>query len=285
MKKIALRNLRIFFRDRSAVFFSLLAVFIIIGLYVLFLGDTFSSQLKDVKSARFLMDSWIMAGLLAVTSLTTTMGAFGVMVDDRSDGIIKDFLASPLSRAKLIGGYALSSFAVGSIMSLITLILAEVYIFVYGGELLSFIALLKVLGVIFLAVLTGNAMLLFTVSFFKSQNAYAAASTVIGTLIGFLTGIYVPIGSLPEAMQFVIKIFPISHAGALLRQIMMEKPASISFAGAPTGTLQSFNRNMGVIYSFGNADISARTSILYLFVSAAVFYILSVFFVSRKKEG
>ncbi len=35
---MAKRNLKLFFRDKSAVFFSLLAVFIIIGLYALFLG-------------------------------------------------------------------------------------------------------------------------------------------------------------------------------------------------------------------------------------------------------
>ena len=33
------RNLKLFFRDRSAVFFSLLAIFIIIVLYIVFLGD------------------------------------------------------------------------------------------------------------------------------------------------------------------------------------------------------------------------------------------------------
>lgn len=78
------RNLKLFFRDKSAVFFSLLAVFIIIGLYALFLGDVWTDSLSDWANARQLMDSWIMAGLLAVTSITTTMGAFGVMVDDRS---------------------------------------------------------------------------------------------------------------------------------------------------------------------------------------------------------
>ena len=96
MRQLVLRNLRIFFRDRSAVFFSLLAVFIIIGLYVLFLGDMMASSLKDVAGSRFLMDSWIMAGLLAVTSMTTTLGAFGIMVDDQSKKIIKDFYCSPV---------------------------------------------------------------------------------------------------------------------------------------------------------------------------------------------
>ena len=87
----AKRNIKLFFRDKSAVFFSLLAVFIIIGLYALFLGDVWTSSLSELgESAEVLMSSWIMAGLLAVTSVTTTMGAFGIMVDDRIKKIDKD---------------------------------------------------------------------------------------------------------------------------------------------------------------------------------------------------
>lgn len=93
---IAVRNLKLFFRDKSSVFFSLLAVFVIIGLYVLFLGNMITSGLQWLgEGARFIMDSWIMAGLLAVTSLTTTMGAFGVMIEDRTKKVMKDFTASP----------------------------------------------------------------------------------------------------------------------------------------------------------------------------------------------
>ncbi|MFR1983726.1 MAG: hypothetical protein ACLS4Z_08430 [Christensenellaceae bacterium] len=39
MITFAKRNLLVFFKDKSSVFFSLFAVFIIIGLYALFLGD------------------------------------------------------------------------------------------------------------------------------------------------------------------------------------------------------------------------------------------------------
>jgi multidrug/hemolysin transport system permease protein len=39
MRAFTVRNLKVFFRDKSSVFFSLLSAIIIIGLYVLFLGD------------------------------------------------------------------------------------------------------------------------------------------------------------------------------------------------------------------------------------------------------
>ncbi|MDD4543026.1 MAG: ABC transporter permease, partial [Clostridia bacterium] len=38
------RNLMVFFKDKSAVFFSLLATLIIVALYLLFLGDTWSNS-------------------------------------------------------------------------------------------------------------------------------------------------------------------------------------------------------------------------------------------------
>jgi len=39
MIMLARRNLTVFFRDKAAVFFSLLSALIVFGLYIFFLGD------------------------------------------------------------------------------------------------------------------------------------------------------------------------------------------------------------------------------------------------------
>ncbi|KMT22382.1 ABC transporter permease [Clostridium cylindrosporum] len=282
MTSIAIRNLKIFFRDKSAIFFSLLSALIIIGLYALFLGDAITKDMKGIDNAEILINNWIMAGILAVTSITTTMGAFGTMVNDRSRKILKDFISSPIKRYELVGGYILSSFIIGVIMTFITLIIAEAYIYINDGELLSLVNTLKVIGLIIISVLSSSAMVFFMVSFFQSQNAFATASTVVGTLIGFLTGIYIPIGTLPEAVQFVVKVFPVSHSGALIRQVMMEDALVTSFAGAPSSYIDKFNLDMGVIYKFGDTTVSFTTSIIILIVTAVVFYILAILNMSRK---
>ena len=284
MIAFAVRNLRIFFRDRAAVFFSLLAVFIIIGLYALFLSDVWTAELEGFTGVRYMMDSWIMAGLLAVTSVTTTMGAFGVMVEDRSKKIYKDFSVTPVRRGSLAGGYVISAVTIGIIMSVITLILAELYIVSGGGELLDAGAMLKTLGMIVFSTIANTSMVLLIVSFFKSANAYATACTVIGTLIGFLTGIYMPIGNLPEGVQWVVKCFPPSHSALLFRRIMMEAPVSQSFSGAPEEVTDGFMHQMGVVFDFGGTDASPWVSVAALAVSAAVFYALSVYVMSRKKD-
>ncbi|MCL5071623.1 MAG: ABC transporter permease [Actinobacteria bacterium] len=280
------RNLKLFFRDRTSVFFSLLAVFIIIGLYVLFLGNMMVSNFKNLlgESARFNIDSWVMAGLLSVTSITTTMGAFGTMVDDTTKKISKDFSSAPLKRSQLAGGYVISSFIIGIIMSIAALVIAEIYIVAGGGKLLEFLPLLKLLGVMLLSVFASSSMVFFIVSFFKSINAFATASTIIGTLIGFLTGIYIPIGVLPSAVQTVIKIFPVSYSGALFRQIMMNTPMSIAFKNAPVQVVDNFKQTMGVVYYLNGKEISPLVSILILVATGILFYLLAVIKISIKKK-
>ena len=172
---MAKRNLKLFFRDKSAVFFSLLAVFIIIGLYALFLGDVWTGSMEGMPEVRVLMDSWILSGLLAVTSVTTTMGAFGTMVDDKAKNITKDFSSSPIGRGRLAGGYILSSFIVGVIMTLVALVLVQGYTLIEGGAFLGVIPLLKVIGLVLLTTFTNTSLVLFLVSFFRSSNAFATA--------------------------------------------------------------------------------------------------------------
>ena len=92
------RNLKMFFRDKTAVFFSLLAVFIVLGLYIVFLGDVWVDSFKRNKRCKNLMNCWIMAGLIGVTSVTANIGAFGIMVEDKSKNKIKDFVVSPMKK-------------------------------------------------------------------------------------------------------------------------------------------------------------------------------------------
>ena len=169
-------------------------------------------------------------------------------------------------------------------MSVAALVVAEVYIIADGGKLITLIPLLKLFGVMLLSVFAGSSMIFFIASFFKSNNAFATASTIIGTLIGFLTGIYIPIGSLPSAVQTAIKIFPISHAGALFRQIMMAEPMSISFKNAPLEAVNGFKQVMGVVFYTGGKELSPLANIMVLVATGVVFYILAVIRVSVKKR-
>lgn len=289
MLNIAYRNLMVFVRDRANVFFSFLGVLVIIMLYLLFLGDMMIGSYTDrVEGVKFLMDSWIMAGVVAVTSITTTMGALGIMVEDRQRKLLKDFNAAPIKRYKVAGGYILSTVIIGFLASILSLIFAEVFIVVNGGEMLKIIPFLKMLGLIAITVLSSSAMMYFVVCLFKSQNAFSAASTLIGTLAGFITGIYMPIGEFAKPVQYVIKAFPTSHAASLMRQVMMEVALPQSFAKVPDAarpeSISMFEENMGIVFKFGDYYVEPWLNIVILAASVVLFYFLAIVLVSRKSK-
>ncbi|MCC0634498.1 ABC transporter permease [Clostridioides sp. ZZV15-6388] len=283
MFNIAQRNIMIFLRNKRGVFSSFLGAIIVIAIYIIFLGENLKEGYPNIKDIDILMNSWAMAGIISVVSVTTTMGSFGVTVLDKELKRTKDFYCSPVKTRELVGGYILSSYLIGVIMSIFTFILAEIYIVLSGGQFLPMLSIIKVIGVILLTVLSSSAMIFFIVNLLNSIDTFATASTIIGTLIGFLTGIYIPIGSLPQAVQTIIKLFPISHGTVLLRQIITESPSKVTFVDS-TNVLTVFNEHMGV--TFGGIGSLHETSIhiMFLVISAIVFYFVTILMVSRKES-
>lgn len=283
MIHFASRNIKLYFRDKATVFFSLLSVFIIIGLYVLFLGNVWTSEFPNQEYGKFIMNSWIMAGLISVTGFTTAIGAFGIMIQDRELKIEKDFLSAPVKRSSLASGYLLSAYSISVIMSLIALILGEIFIIAEGGELLGAVAILKIIGIILANSFLSVSMIQVIIGFIHTGNAFSAFSTVIGTLIGFLTGIYLPIGQLPDGVQTIIRIFPISHSASLARQIFMDIPLKIGFNGAPEAVISSFKELMGVTFLVGNKEITPVMSLSYMLLIGVLCFVIAVLNLSRRK--
>ena len=278
------RNLKVFFRDKTAVFFSLLAVLIVLGLYIFFLGDVWVDSFPNIKGVKNLMNCWIIAGLIGVTSVTANMGAFGTMIEDKSKNKIKDFYVSPIKKSKIVGGYIISSFIVGSMMSVVTLIISQIYLVYSGVDVLNFKELTEVFLIILMTSLSNSAMILFIVSLFSSEKACSTASTIIGTLIGFITGIYLPISMLPDSVQIIVKLFPTSHGISILRQIFMKKQMDISFADVPTNYINEFKESMGVVYYINDKLVSNTTSVFILIASTIIFFFLSVLILYKKKK-
>jgi multidrug/hemolysin transport system permease protein len=274
------RNLRLYFRDRTAVFFSMLGVMVILLLYILFLGSMIEGIASNVDpdAARFFMDSWIMAGLIAATSITTTLAGFGLMVDDKTKKISRDFMVAPISRAKLVLSYVISSIVIGLVMTLFTFFIAQIYIVAYGGKILSLLGILKMIVLIVISVSASSALVFFAVSMIKSVNAFSTASTLLGTLIGFLTGIYIPIGNLPSAVQWVIRIFPVSHSAAAMRQVMMDEAIDLEFVPEQ---IQLF---LGIKFEYGTYQMSMMVHVLILIATFIIFNFISILLIRKQKE-
>lgn len=271
------RNMLLFFKDKTAVFFSFMAVIIVLFLYVCFLGDMMIKPLEQSfpTTARELSDTWIMAGTLGIVSLTTSLSVLGIVIHDKSNHIIDDFRISPISKMQISLSYILSTILITLFISLVTLGIAQVYIVAYGGHFFSLKTLVKLFGVMLLSILSCTSMLYFFMSFFHNDTSFSNVTTIIGTLSGFLMGIYVPIGSLPSFLQNIIMYFPPSHGAALFRHVMMEDVLAATFTSSQTDALHVFQEQFGLIFSYGVFETTPIINIGICF-AFGVFFLIAI---------
>ncbi len=276
MFDFAFRNLALFFKDKTAVLLSFLAEFIVVGLYILFIRKNMLESFSQIKNIELLMDVWMIAGILGITSVTTTMGAYGIMVDDKTKQINKDFDTSPIRRFSLLGGYMSGAVVIGIFMSVFLFLVSAVYILHKYQVQLGDGQGVKLFMLLGLVTISNSSIVLFIVSFLKSSNALASCCTILGALIGFLTGIYLPMGNLPDGVQWLVKIFPVSHGVVLLRQILMESLIDQNIGALDSSSAQIFMQYLGVQYVWEENIVTEQASIMVLTVTIIFFFILTI---------
>jgi len=285
---LAKRMILLFFRNRTQVFFSMFAVLIIIGLYVLFLSNSMEMMLQTIlglpegTNTGATMSSLVLGGIIAVTSVTSSMSALGRCVADREDAT-KDFFTSPVPRWKITIGYILGAAQIGAIMTFVALIGALLYINLNGNVSFGFQDYARLILTVFLSTLAANAMAFIVVVTAKNIHAYSALTSVIGTLIGFLMGIYIPIGQLPETVRWVVRLFPLSHAASMFRQTLANSQLNYLFSGVPIEYLEEFRLFFGVTFNYGEFYSNFWFSALVLLLTIIVFYGIGLILITRRK--
>jgi len=284
---LATRNIKLYLRDKLSVFFSFLSSLIIILLYALFLKSNLtaaSSQGVGFETySSWFVDSWLVAGLLVINSITVSLGVLGLMITDQSKNRLRSFLIAPISRNTIVFGYVLAAWVIGSVMTILTFILGEIYIVINGGELLSALAMLQVIGLILLNVFSNTSIIFCIVALIRSEGAYQTFSTILGTVIGFITGMYLPIGLLSAPVQAFTKFIPATYGVALTRQVMMRGPINMMFKDAPQAAITRFEKFFGSQVFIGDYQCPPILMIMILLLSGLVFIALSVMIINRKK--
>ena len=279
------RHHKLFRRDKTLVFFSMLSVLIMLILYIAFLQkmqvDRIEQIIQGQEGIKVLVNEWMVAGILSIMGVTTTLSVLGLYIKDRESGVFQDFLSTPSKAAKLQLSYVINGFFVGMIFSLVGLLLCELFLVLIGGELLSFAKLVKVLGIITIGVLASTVINCVLILFVNSTSAFSTLGTIVGTVIGFLCGVYVPMGVLPNFVQQIILAFPISHYTVLLRQIMMEDSLATVF-GQEEAAQSAYEETYGIVFEWNNQAMTTTASITYLIVTTVVLALIALFFFKKQ---
>lgn len=291
------RNLGLYFRDYSAVFFSLLSMIIIIVLMVFFLGDMNNKDLLDaislvpgrggaddeasVKSLCFL---WTCAGIMTINASTVTHAFYSNMIKDRTGNRLNSLFVMPVKRPVFVLGYVSAAWIAGVAMSIITLIAADIIGLMNGVELLPAKTHMELLLLIMLNTFVYSAIMFLLATVIKSQSAWSGVGIILGTLAGFLGGIYLPLGSMSEVMQQAVKCFPFIYGTSLFRNVMLEPLESSLFDGTPEIVRSEVDKTMGMELFFGDAALSDAGKAGILIAVGIVFVIISTVCVSLGKR-
>lgn len=291
------RNCLVFLRDRAAVFFSLLATLIVLMLMGVFLGNMneenvvyllkeyggVRDSVLDQEHARELVQYWTLAGILVVNAVTVTMSVIGNRVTDISEGKLASLYSAPVSRSIIALSYVVSAMLIGIFMCVLTLAIALCYIMATGGTMLGAGALGKIFLLIVLNVCIFSVIMYLFALFIKSSSAWSGIATVVGTLVGFVGAIYLPMGFLPEGVTTVLKCIPILHGASLMREACCEGALERTFDGLPGQVLSEYKEYMGIQIKMGEQLASSAFQVLFL-VGCAIIAFIVIMIVQKRKS-
>lgn len=222
------RNVKIFLKDKMGVFFSLLAPLIVLGLYVLFLGDvqmqSIESAFKDIpidnKLLKNFVDNWMLAGVISVACVTVSFSAQEIVVKDREKGVLADMLCAPVKRYLLSIGYYISNVIITLTICTIVLVIAFVYMAISGWTMSAGEVFMS-FGLLVMSVLSSSAIISIICKIVKTSAQHSAIVGIISAAIGFFMGAYMPISIFPKAIQYVTLFIPATYSAGLFRELFM----------------------------------------------------------------
>lgn len=295
--KLVKRNCMIYFKDRSAVFFSLLSMIMVILVMIVFLGDMNVRSIVEVineyggdrpdpaadkANATELILQWTIAGIVIVNSVMVSMTLISNMINDKIKGKLTSFYTAPVSRAVITMGYIIASVITSFVMSVLTVVVAEGYMAVRGYDMLTAVQAFQILGIIALSVFTSSSLMFLLAVLVNTESAWSSLGTVVGTLVGFLGGIYLPVGSLPDGVVTVMKGFPVLHESAMMRAVLMNSVTEKSFAGMPAEVTEMFNEELGVTLTMFGKTTTSLFQVLFMIGYGIIAFIVATIIISRK---
>lgn len=204
-----LRNVRLFARNRV----QLLLLFIMPFFYLYLLSAIFKSASVSQPVP------YVLAGIVMIVVFQTSLNIATSTIEDIVSGYMKEVLVSPVRRISIVIGQILSSTTVAAFQAF--MILAVGY--ALGLTYKSMVTPIAIVGFVVLVGLVFSSFGLWLAASVKSSQTFQIISVAVTTPITFLCGVYVPLSLLPEGLQTVALLNPMTYAAAFFRALSLEK--------------------------------------------------------------
>lgn len=294
------RNTKVFLKDRMAVFLSMLTQIIILGLFLLFIKNSYVDginealgSLKDKVSdadIATLVNSWMISGVIGTSVITSTLSALNVMVSDKQHRIDFDYNASSVKGAVVVMSYFSGAVLCSLITSFVLLAAGLAFIAGTGVFLLTVTDVLMLIGLVLLGSVSSTIILMTIIGFFKKDSTYSAFSVLVSTLVGFIVGAYFPVSQLGETTQTIVNLVPGAQITGMIRNILVS-PAidhiDDALGGMDQGAFREAASKMFCIkLNIFGTEVDTGFMLLYSVIAIVIFTVLNIalFSVSSKRK-
>ena len=182
---------------------------------------------EEMNHSYYLLPSQLSLIVLIVTLLVSSVG----IVRERETGTLEQLMVTPLRRVELIVAKA----TLPTIVAFVDFVaMLAMTVLVFGLPIRGSIALLLAVTLVFIMVQQTWGLVISAVS--ATQQQAVLLIFMMGILSVAFSGYLVSVQNMPMVMQWVSKLFPISHYLSMLRAIML-KGANITHIGPQLSAL------------------------------------------------
>jgi ABC-2 type transport system permease protein len=203
------------------------------ALWLLVFGQVFS-QIRAIPTGDMRYIDFMAPGILAQSVLFIAIFYGIAVIWERDLGIIHKFLVTPTPRVALVLGKALSAGIRGLSQALIIYLLAWLLGVQLKWELLS---LMGVLFVVLLGASFFSTFSLIIACSVKSRERFMGIGQVLTMPLFFASNAIYPIAMMPNWLQLISRINPLTYEVDALRAMMLTSGTSVYGLGTDLGIL------------------------------------------------
>ena len=274
------RNLKIYFSNIPAVFMSCLGALISFFIYIGFLQNNLRSNWQQLPHVTKILDLWMIAGIVAVSGITTAFQALGQQVSDRESRADADFELTGISGFAENFAYILSGTTVSFFMQIITFIVMAIYFSLVDHITIPQSAYLPGLLYILVGAIAATLLDEIIVLFMHSSTTFSRLSAVLGAAAGFAVATYLPYGILVSQAQSLVKLVPSSYEAAALRYFLLKQ----TLATFPANVKRHLTNYLGIQFKMNNWRLN-NMLVLLLMIAILILVIGLLSFITDRRSN
>ena len=173
-------------------------------------------DIQSLQTENLNFISYFVPSMLGLSVMQVGIFAAIPLVADREKLILKRLAATPLKRWQLVGSNVLMRLLIALAQ---TVIIVAVGTLAFGVEITG--SLLLVAGFVALGAVTFLALGYVIASFASTEDAANGMTSMVQFPMMFLSGAFFQIDAMPDALQTVARIIPLTYLADALRQVMV----------------------------------------------------------------